>query len=144
MGAALTSSVGFIAPEAEREKGAVTAATQDRDLECPFFSGGPALPVAPAASSAGASPTSRECAREVAAEERELSTVKLWLAAGSSSLACSACAGLPALAPLRRSSIQHSLAQIQLASAMYSNMRTLDHDCPKGSSSGARVRRESL
>ena len=31
--AILTSSAGFMAPEAEREKGAVTAATQDRDLE---------------------------------------------------------------------------------------------------------------
>ncbi len=67
--AVLTSSAGFMAPEAEREKGAVTAATQDRDLECPFFSGGPALAPAPASRAGGPSPTSRECAREVAAEE---------------------------------------------------------------------------
>ena len=123
MRAALTSSAGFIAPEAEREKGAVTAATQDLDLECPFFSGAPALPVAPTASSTGASPTSRECAREVPAEDRELSTVKLWPAAGSSSFICSAGACLPALAPFRPSSVQHRHAQVQAVIAKHSNMR---------------------
>ena len=113
MGAAFTSSAGFITPEAEREKGAMAAATQDLDLECPFFSGGPALPAAPA-SAAGASPTSRECVRDVAAEEWELSTVKLRLVAESSSLACSACACLPALTPFRFSSAWHRLAQVLL------------------------------
>ena len=114
--AALASSAGFIAPETERENGAVTAATQDRDRECPFFSGGPALPAAAAsrggallatpASRAGASPASRECAREVAAEDSELSMVKLRLVAESSSRACSAGACLAGLAAFRLSSVK--------------------------------------
>ncbi len=98
MQAALTSSDGLSAPEAEREKGAVTAATHDRDLECPFFSTGPALPGAPASGPIGGSPASKECARGVVAEDGELSTAKPWLSSAS----------LAAVAPFRLSSAQHN------------------------------------
>ena len=75
----LTSSEGFSTPEADLEKGAIAAATQERDRECPFLSaGGPLAPGCPSGAPSLGSPASKDCAREVVTEEREPSAVKLW------------------------------------------------------------------